>query len=86
MRIIARKTLQTFWTRYRQSEKHLRAWYHEARIARWKSLDDIRKQYPSAPEGRKAISYQQWRILEETGMRIASAPEVRFRFHPSPSS
>jgi mRNA interferase HigB len=48
MRIIARKTLQTFWTKYRPSEKHLRAWYHEARIARWKSFDDIRKQYPSA--------------------------------------
>jgi len=48
MRIIARKTLQTFWIKHPKSEKPLRAWFHEAKIARWKSFDEIKKQYPSA--------------------------------------
>jgi len=48
MRILARKMIQTFWINHSQSEKPLRAWYHEARIARWKSFDEIKKQYPSA--------------------------------------
>jgi len=48
MRTISRKKLSDFWKVHRSAEKALRAWFHEAKVARWKSFNDIRKQYPSA--------------------------------------
>lgn len=47
MRIISRKKLKTFWEVHRRAEKPLRAWFHEAKVARWKS-HHIKKDYPSA--------------------------------------
>ena len=48
MRIIARKTLRDFWTKHADAEQPLKAWFHEARIADWKSFTDIKARYPSA--------------------------------------
>jgi mRNA interferase HigB len=50
MRIISRKTLRSFWERdgYKDSEQPLRAWYAEAKKARWKTPQDIKNQYRSA--------------------------------------
>lgn len=48
MRVIARKTLLDFWAKHADAEPALRAWFHEAKIARWKSFNDIKARYRSA--------------------------------------
>ena len=48
MRTISRRRLSDFWKVHRAAEKALRSWFHETKIARWKSFIDIKKQYPSA--------------------------------------
>ena len=50
MRIIAFKTLRTFWekTEYSDSEISLRAWYHDAKNSTWKNSNELKLQYRNA--------------------------------------
>lgn len=48
MRIIARKTLRTFWEKFPDSEEQLKAWYTEAKHATWQTPQDIKNQHGSA--------------------------------------
>lgn len=48
MRVIAKKMLRDFWTRYPDVEQQLKAWYQEADKAVWKSPAQIKRLYPSA--------------------------------------
>ena len=48
MRVIARKTLKDFWTKHADAEQPLKAWFHEAKIADWKSFASIKARYRSA--------------------------------------
>ena len=48
MRVIARKTLKDFWVRHADVEQPLKAWFHEAKSARWKSFSDIKARHRSA--------------------------------------
>lgn len=48
MRIIARRTLREFWQVHANAEQALKAWFHEAAAADWKSPSDIKSQYRSA--------------------------------------
>jgi mRNA interferase HigB len=48
MRIIARRTLRTFWERRPDARQSLQAWYHDARQATWKTPDDIKNAYRNA--------------------------------------
>lgn len=48
MRVIARKTLREFWLRHADTEQQLKAWFHEAEAAEWKSFNDIKMRYRSA--------------------------------------
>ena len=48
MRIISRKTLKDFWERHADAEQPLKAWFHETKVARWKSFTDIKTRYRSA--------------------------------------
>ena len=48
MRIIARKTLKDFWGRHADAEQSLKAWFHEATLADWKSFTDIKARFRSA--------------------------------------
>lgn len=48
MRIIAKKTLIDFWESHVDSGQALRAWYHEAVHADWKTPQDTKVLYPSA--------------------------------------
>jgi len=40
--------LKLFWEKHRRAEKPLRAWFHEAKVARWRNYEDIKRQYPGA--------------------------------------
>ncbi len=48
MRVIARKTLKTFWAKHSNCEQQLKSWYDETLTADWRSPNDIKKDYPSA--------------------------------------
>ncbi len=48
MHIVSVKTLREFWERHADSEEALRAWFHEAKTASWKSFADIKKCHRSA--------------------------------------
>ena len=48
MRVIAKKTLRDFWSRYPDSEQQLKAWFQEADKAVWKSPGQIKRSYISA--------------------------------------
>ena len=48
LRVIAKKALRDFWTRYPDCEQQLKAWYQEAEGAKWKGPNDIKRDYPSA--------------------------------------
>lgn len=48
MQIIALRTLRDFWQNHASAEASLRAWYHEARIADWRSFQDIKQRYAHA--------------------------------------
>lgn len=47
VRIIARRALRDFWERHPGAEQSLRAWYHDARKADWRSAD-IKRVYANA--------------------------------------
>jgi len=48
LRIIARKTLISYWTRTPDAEQGLVAWYAEAKAASWLSPADVKAKYGSA--------------------------------------
>lgn len=50
MRIIAKKTLITFWEieQYKDSKSQLEAWYQMAIKAEWKKPNEIKEQFKSA--------------------------------------
>ena len=48
MRVIALKTLRTFWSQHGDAEQALLAWHDEVSQAKWKQPADIKAQYRSA--------------------------------------
>jgi mRNA interferase HigB len=50
MRIIAFRALREFFEKpeFADSEVSLRAWYHDAKTAEWKSSNDLKQQYKNA--------------------------------------
>ena len=57
MRVIAKKILRDFWTKYSDCEQQLKASYKEAEDATWKTPNDIKRDYPSASilEGNRVV-------------------------------
>ena len=47
-RILARRALREFWEKHPESEQPLRAWYHEARTAEWRSPLDVKRRCANA--------------------------------------
>lgn len=48
MRVIAKKILRDFWTKHADCEQQLKSWYREAEKAEWKSMHEIKIQFPTA--------------------------------------
>lgn len=48
MRVIARSTLEAFWTIHAETKQPLLAWYDEAAAAKWATPQDIKNVYASA--------------------------------------
>lgn len=47
MHVIARPTLIDFWTKHPDSELPLKIWFNKVRKANWRSLNEIKKDFPS---------------------------------------
>lgn len=47
-RIVAKKTLVAFWTRYADSEQYLKTWYQTVKKENWKSPQEVKKTYATA--------------------------------------
>jgi mRNA interferase HigB len=48
MHVISIKVLRDFWVQHRDAEAMLKAWYHEAQVAQWKTPQDILDRFTSA--------------------------------------
>lgn len=48
MRVVAVRTLREFWTKHRDAEEPLKAWYAEAISAQWRGPQDILVRFRSA--------------------------------------
>ena len=48
MRVLAKKTLRDFWSKYPDCEQQLKAWFKETEDAVWKNTNQLKKDYPSA--------------------------------------
>ena len=48
MRIIAKRTLRTFWKRYPKAKGSLEAWHQEVARADWATPSDVKAQFRSA--------------------------------------
>ncbi len=48
MRVISRRTFREFWERHRKAEAPLRAWFAEAKRARWTRPADVKAMHRSA--------------------------------------
>jgi mRNA interferase HigB len=57
VQIIAIKTLREFWQAHASAEAPLKAWYHEARLAQWRSFQDIKNRFSHAdvPPGNRVV-------------------------------
>ena len=48
LRVIAKKILREFWTKYTDCEQQLKSWYREAEKSEWRNTHEIKKVYPTA--------------------------------------
>ena len=48
VRVIAKRTLRDFWEKHADCEEQLKSWYRETEKSEWKSIDELKNDYPSA--------------------------------------
>ncbi len=48
MHVISRAKLKLFWVNYPDAAEALKAWFHEAEAASWKSSEELKGKYGSA--------------------------------------
>lgn len=47
VRVIAKSTLRSFWSKHKDAQGALEAWHDDALAAKWKTPHDIKKSYPA---------------------------------------
>lgn len=48
MKIFSRGTLRDFWEKHANCEQQLKIWYRETEKSDWSSIQDLKREYPSA--------------------------------------
>lgn len=48
MKIFSRGTLRDFWEKHTNCEQQLKIWYCETEKSNWSSIQDLKREYPSA--------------------------------------
>ena len=75
MRIIARRTLREFWGQHRDAEQVLRAWYHDAKVAHWRSPASIKRVYANA-----SIVGENRVVFNVSGNRYRLVVAINYRY------
>lgn len=76
VKVIAVRTLRSFWERHPDSEQPLKAWYEEAKHAAWNTPQDIRNHYASASfVGRNRVAFN----IKGNDYRLIVAVAYRFQ-------
>lgn len=76
MKIVAVGTLRAFWARHPDCEHPLKAWYDEAKAARWANPQDIKNVYASASFiGRNRVVFN----IKGNDYRLVVAIAYRFQ-------
>ena len=47
-RIIAKRTLRTFWEKHADSEQYLKTWFETVKNASWNSPNEVKQTYVTA--------------------------------------
>jgi len=47
LRVIAKKILREFWTKYPDTEEQLKSWFQEATRNKWANPNTVKDQYPN---------------------------------------
>ncbi|PTQ69269.1 type II toxin-antitoxin system HigB family toxin [Celeribacter persicus] len=50
MRVLSKRTLREFWTKYPRAEKPLRAWHDHVLSVQWENFADVKKSFNSADQ------------------------------------
>ena len=48
MKIFSRGTLRDFWIKHADCELQLRTWYRETQKSNWKTINELKSEYPNA--------------------------------------
>ena len=48
MHVISRTKLIDFWEKHKDAEVPLRVWFKKIRQAKWKSINELKKEYPAS--------------------------------------
>lgn len=76
MKVVAVSRLKRFWARHPDAEQPLKAWYDEARHARWRTPQDIKNHYASASfVGRNRVVFN----IKGNAYRLIVAVAWRFQ-------
>ncbi|HZF97169.1 MAG TPA: type II toxin-antitoxin system HigB family toxin [Pseudoxanthomonas sp.] len=76
MKVVAVRSLRSFWERHPDSEQPLKAWYDEVKHASWNTPQDIRNHYASASfVGRNRVVFN----IKGNDYRLIVAIAYRFQ-------
>lgn len=76
MKVVALGTLRNFWEAHADAEQSLKAWYDEAKHAKWVTPQDIRNHYASASfVGRNRVVFN----IKGNDYRLIVAVAYRFQ-------
>ena len=48
MRVFSKAILREFWTKHKDCEQSLKAWFKEVEMSNWKTPHDVKKEFPKA--------------------------------------
>ncbi len=48
LKIFSRGTLRDYWGKHADCELQLKTWYRETEKSKWESINELKKEYPSA--------------------------------------
>jgi len=55
--VISKRPLRAFWTKHRDAEKELAAWFKIARRATWTKIAEVRELFPDADQVGRCIVF-----------------------------
>lgn len=73
MRVISKRRLREFWQEHADAEGALKTWYSVAKFAKWQSLVDVRRTYPSAD------SVQQFTVFNIKGNTYRLIAKIEYK-------